>query len=110
MIIPQRALEHPMAKRAAKVRGQVETLLSSWRDPHQSSKSAQELFVSLDVSKTGAVMLRCRPHDAHCAATLLALGDLRASLLKRTSASSVHIEVVDIPGASRWTSALNASR
>lgn len=97
-----------MAKRGAKVRKQVEAMLSNWRDPHQSRKPEQRLFLSLDVSDAGAVLLRCRPHDAHCAATLLALGELRAALLKRSGAESVRIEVVEIPGASRWTSALNA--
>ncbi len=94
----------------AKLRTQVETILSKWRDCHEDINHSQRLFLSLDVNLGLEVLLRIKPRHPHCAETLLNLYKLKKHLKNKTTATKISFEVVEIPGAQRWTNALNSAK
>ena len=100
---PQNMSERKMVK----VRTQIESILSKWRDSHEDKKLEQRLFQSLDINSNLEVLLKIRPRSSHCAETLLNLYDLKKHLENKTSAIKITFEIIGIPEANRWTNALN---
>ena len=94
----------------AKLRTQIESLLSKWKDSHEDTKLEQRLFRSLDINLELEVLLRIRPRHSHCAETLLNLYKLKQYLESKTLAKKITFEVIEIPDAHRWTSALNSKQ
>ena len=90
-----------------KLRTQIESLLSKWKDSHEDIKLEQRLFRSLDVNMNLEVLLKITPRHPHCAETLLSLYNLKQYLKTKTSARKIIFEVIEIPEAHRWTNALN---
>ncbi len=96
-------------RKMAKLRTQIETLLSKWKDSHEEINHGQRLFLSLDVNLKLEVLLKITPRHPHCADTLLNLYKLKKYLENKTTAKNIFFEVIEIPGAHRWTSALNSA-
>ena len=67
-------------RKIVKVRTQIESILSKWKDSHEDKKLEQRLFQSLDVNSNLEVLLRIKPRHYHCAETLLNLYDLKKHL------------------------------
>ena len=97
-------------RKRAKLRTQIEALLSKWQDSHEEINHSQRLFRSLDVNLELEVLLKITPIHPHCAETLLNLYKLKKHLENKTTASKIFFEVIEIPGAHRWTSALNSAK
>jgi len=94
-------------RKIVKVRTQIESILSKWKDSHEDKKLEQRLFQSLDINSNLEVLLRIKPRHSHCAETLLNLYDLKKHLENKTSAIKITFEIIGIPEANRWTNALN---
>jgi len=94
-------------RKRVKLRTQIESILSKWRDSHEDKKLEQRIFSSLDVNSELEVLLKIKPRHSHCAETLLELYNLKQHLENKTIASKVIFEIIDINDAHRWTNALN---
>jgi len=62
---------------------------------------------SVDIAEDGEVNLTVRPARPHCPCCLLDLNELRTRLAGVKGVTFVHVNVVDIPAAPRWTRAIN---
>lgn len=100
----------PMSDRKlVKIQRRVATSLSEWKDPHGHGKFSENGSVNgVEVDAEGAVKIAITPLRAHCPCCLLDLGKLRTHLLGKKAITSVHIEIVNIPAAERWTKSINA--
>lgn len=96
-------------RKVAKIRTQIESILSKWKDSHEDSKLEQRLFHSLDINLELEALLRIKPIHSHCAETLLNLYKLKKHIESKTIAKKIIFEVIEIPDAHRWNIALNTN-
>ena len=86
----------------------IASLVSKWEETHFSGLITKVGIIrAVDVSDNGDVILICKPTNPHCSATLFDLVELRKSLLATKGISTVIIKIMEIPGAERWTAAIN---
>ena len=97
-----------MADARATLLKQVLAVTKGWDGPHgHGSLATSERLVAVDATGPAEVQLAIRPSRPHCPCCVLDLVDLRAALLDRKGIERVHIEVVGVPAAERWTTAVN---
>ena len=95
-------------RKLAKIQRQVANTLSGWTEPHGHGKMADNDSVGrVDVDIDGLVKIAITPKRAHCPCCLIDLAELRLALLEKKGITSVHIEVVGVPAAERWTRTIN---
>ncbi len=86
----------------------VARLLASWKDPHDVRPYPElDIVQRVDIAEDGEVNLTVRPPRPHCPCCLLDLDELRKRMGEIKGVTFVHLEVVDIPAAPRWTRAIN---
>jgi len=86
----------------------IASLVSKWEETHISGLITKVgIIQAVDVSDNGDVIVICKPKNPHCSATLFNLAELRKSLLAIKGLTTVMIKIVEIPGAERWTAAIN---
>jgi metal-sulfur cluster biosynthetic enzyme len=84
-------------------------ILRDWKDPHGAGSIMDERWLlGLDVNEQAMVALQIRPSRPHCPCCLVDLVDLKTKLEGHKKISNVHIDVIDVPDAHRWTEAINA--
>ena len=82
---------------------QVASLLKAWAEPH----GQDELNIKAVDLKDGLLRVAIEPSRSQCPCCLLDLASLRTKLAKKKGIDNVHIEVMGVPAANRWTKALN---
>ena len=86
----------------------IASLVSKREETHISGLITKVGIIhAVDVSDNGDVILICKPKNPHCSATLFDLAELRNTLLSAKGINSVMIKITEIPGAERWTAAIN---
>jgi len=86
----------------------VARLLATWTDPHDVRPYPElDVVQRVDIAEDGEVNLTVRPARPHCPCCLLDLNELRKRLAEVKGVTFVQVNVVGIPGASRWTRAIN---
>ena len=83
---------------------QVASLLKDWPEPHGSGSLAVK---GVDL-QNGHLKVAIEPAMSQCPCCLVDLSVLRVELAKKKGVDEVHIEVLGVPAASRWTTALNS--
>ena len=97
-----------MGRKHVALQRRVARVLGGWRDPHDPKPYPElDIVQRVDIAEDGEVNLTVRPARPHCPCCLLDLEALRKRLLGVKGVSFVHIQVVDIPAAPRWTRAIN---
>ncbi len=97
-----------MARKPSAFERRIARALKGWNDPHDQRPYPElDTVQRLEILTDGEVNLTVRPMRPHCPCCLLDLEALRRHLSGVKGARFVHIEVVDIPGAPRWTRAIN---
>jgi len=97
-----------MGRKHVALQRRVARVLGGWRDPHDIKPYPElDIVQHVDIAEDGEVNLTVRPARPHCPCCLLDLEALRKRLLGVKGVSFVHIHVVDIPAAPRWTRAVN---
>ena len=97
-----------MGRKHVALQRRVARVLGAWRDPHDIKPYPElDIVQHVDIADDGEVNLTVRPARPHCPCCLLDLEALRKRLLNVKGVSFVHIQVVDIPAAPRWTRAIN---
>ena len=97
-----------MGRKHIAMQRKVARLLATWQDPHDQRPYPELSIVQhVAVSEDGEVNLTVKPPRPHCPCCLLDLDALRYRLTEIKGVSFVHIEVVEIPAAPRWTRAIN---
>lgn len=89
-------------KRQASLR-QVASLLKAWPEPHGQN----DLNIKGVDLNDGLLRVAIEPSRSQCPCCLLDLASLRTKLAKKKGIDIVHIEVMGVPAANRWTKALN---
>ena len=82
---------------------QVASLLKAWPEPHGQN----ELNIKAVDLNDGLLRIAIEPSRSQCPCCLLDLASLRTKLAKKKGIDNVHIEVMGVPAANRWTKALN---
>ena len=95
-----------MSRKRRNAQRQVANILRRWSDPHGTPLSGEAVIRGIEIGEAGEVQVWIRPTRPHCPCCLFDLEKLRDALLGQKAVTSVHLEVVEIPGANRWTSAL----
>jgi len=86
----------------------VARLLARWTDPHDVRPYPElDVVQRVDIAEDGEVNLTVRPARPHCPCCLLDLNELRKRLAEVKGVTFVQVNVVGIPGAPRWTRAIN---
>ena len=83
---------------------QVASTLDSWPEPHGHS----ELNIKGVDLQNGLLRIAIQPHRPQCPCCLLDLAALRDVLLKQKGVEQVHLEVMGVPAADRWTRSINS--
>ena len=83
---------------------QVASTLDSWPEPH----GHPELNIKGVDLQNGQLKIAIQPHRPQCPCCLLDLAALRKSLLKKKGIELVHMEIVGVPAADRWTRTINS--
>ena len=97
-----------MSRQHLKLQRRVARLLVSWNDPHEQRPLPEcNIVQHVNIAEDGEVNLTVQPSRPHCPCCLLDLNQLRQRLSTIKGVSFVHIDVVGIPGAPRWTRAIN---
>ena len=97
-----------MGRKHVALQRRVARVLSGWSDPHDVRPYPElDIVRHVDIAEDGEVNLTVRPTRPHCPCCLLDLDELRKRLGEAKGVTFVHIEVVDIPAAPRWTRAIN---
>tara|TARA_B100001248_G_scaffold229988_1_gene189678 strand:- start:760 stop:1056 length:297 start_codon:yes stop_codon:yes gene_type:complete len=97
-----------MGRKLVALQRRVARVLASWNDPHDTRPYPElEIVRNVDIAEDGEVNLTVKPARPHCPCCLLDLDALRKRLLDVKGVTFVHINVVDIPAAPRWTRAVN---
>ena len=97
-----------MGRKHVALQRRVARVLGGWRDPHDTKPYPElDIVQHVDIAEDGEVNLTVRPARPHCPCCLLDLEALRKRLLGVKGVSFVHIQVIDIPAAPRWTRAVN---
>ena len=66
-----------------------------------------DVVQGVEIAEDGEVNLTVRPARPHCPCCLLDLNKLRKRLAEIKGVTFVHINVVGVPAAPRWTRAIN---
>ena len=90
-------------KRKAALR-HAASVLDSWPEPHGAAKIN---VIGADVVD-GLLRIAIQPARPQCPCCLVDLEALRNELMKKKSIDNVHLEVMGIPAANRWTRAINS--
>ena len=90
-------------KRKAALR-QAASVLDSWPEPH----GAEKINVIGADMVDGLLRIAIQPARPQCPCCLVDLEALRNELMKKKSINNVHLEVMGIPAANRWTRAINS--
>jgi len=97
-----------MGRKHVALQRRVARVLGGWRDPHDTKPYPElDIVQHVDIAEDGEVNLTVRPARPHCPCCLLDLEALRKRMLGVKGVSFVHVNVVDIPAAPRWTRAIN---
>ena len=96
-----------MSRKQRNAQRQVANVLRRWNDPHGTSITDKAVMRGVEISELGDVQVWIRPPRPHCPCCLFDLENLRDALLNQKAVKSIKVEVIEIPGASRWTNALN---
>jgi len=97
-----------MSRQHLKLQRRVARLLVSWTDPHEQRPLPEcNIVQQVNIAEDGEVNLTVQPSRPHCPCCLLDLNQLRQRLSTVKGVTFVHIDVVGIPGAPRWTRAIN---
>ena len=97
-----------MSRKHVALQRRVARVLASWKDPHDLRPYPELNIVQhVDIAEDGEVNLTVRPARPHCPCCLLDLNDLRSHIGNLKGVTFVHLTVVDIPAAPRWTRAIN---
>jgi len=97
-----------MSRQHLKLQRRVARLLVSWNDPHEQRPLPEcNIVQHVNIAEDGEVNLTVQPSRPHCPCCLLDLNRLRQRLSTVKGVTFVHIDVVGIPGAPRWTRAIN---
>jgi len=97
-----------MSRQHLKLQRRVARLLVSWNDPHEQRPLPEcNIVQQVNIAEDGEVNLTIQPSRPHCPCCLLDLNQLRQRLSTVKGVTFVHIDVVGIPGAPRWTRAIN---
>ncbi len=97
-----------MSRKHVALQRRVARVLSGWKDPHDLRPYPElEIVQHIDIAEDGEVNLTLRPARPHCPCCLLDLDNLRKRLAEIKGVTFVHLTVVDIPAAPRWTRAIN---
>ncbi|MDA7491980.1 iron-sulfur cluster assembly protein [Candidatus Poseidonia sp.] len=97
-----------MGRKHSAFERRVARALKGWKDPHDQRPYPElDTVQVLKIKGDGEISLTVKPLRPHCPCCLLDLEALRRHLSSIKGASFVHIEVVDVPGAPRWTRAIN---
>ena len=95
-------------KRLRSLKVKVLQVFSKWQEPHgEGSYNDSGIVQSLEINDSGNIEFTIRPKHPHCPCCLYDVSQLRTKLLSIRDVSSVHCEVIDIPGRERWIRSIN---
>ena len=97
-----------MSRKHAALQRRVARVLGGWKDPHHDRPYPEmEIVQQVTIAEDGEVNLTVKPTRPHCPCCLMDLDALRLRLAEVKGVTFVQINVEGIPGAPRWTRALN---
>ena len=96
-----------MGRKHVALQRRVARVLSSWTDPHDSRPYPElDIVQHVDIAEDGEVNMTVNLHDRTARAASWIWRPCE-SACRGERVSFVHIQVVDIPAAPRWTRAVN---